>query len=63
MSEATAFLLLKGWLTVSVLAFALNELRILRRDARAARDKAAAAVVPLPATPAASAPTPERRAA
>ncbi|MCL6608654.1 MAG: VIT1/CCC1 transporter family protein [Geminicoccaceae bacterium] len=36
MSEGTAFLLLKGWLTVSVLAFALNELRILRRDARAA---------------------------
>jgi len=63
MSETTAFLLLKGWLTVSVLAFALNELRILRRDERAARAKAAAEILPLPATPAASAPKPDRRAA
>lgn len=65
MSEGTAFLLLKGWLTFAMLAFAINELRILRRDERAARAKAAQ-VVPMPsAVPSAGTPAaaPERRAA
>jgi hypothetical protein len=63
MSETTAFLLLEGWFTLAALAFAVDELRILRRDERAARARAAAEIVPLPAAPATSAPTPERRAA
>lgn len=65
MSEDTAFLLLKGWLTFAMLAFAVNELRILRRDERAARAKAAA-VVPLPTAHYATGEPvaePERRAA
>lgn len=65
MSEGTAFLLLKGWLTFAMLAFAINELRILRRDERAARAKAAQ-VVPIPTAPRAGAEPPaepERRAA
>lgn len=63
MSETTAFLLLKGWLTLSVLAFAVNELRILRRDERAARAKAAAEPVPPPSETSRPAPAPVRRAA
>lgn len=65
MSEGTAFLLLKGWLTFAMLAFAINELRILRRDERAARAKSAA-IVPIPTAPhtaAEPAAEPERRAA
>lgn len=63
MSETTAFLLLKGWLTLSVLAFAVNELRILRRDERAARVKAAAEPVPVRGETSGAAPAPLRRAA
>ncbi|BCX18896.1 MAG: hypothetical protein KatS3mg117_2578 [Geminicoccaceae bacterium] len=63
MSETTAFLLLKGWFTVALLAFAINELRILRRDERAARARAAAEVVPLRSSPATAEPASERRAA
>lgn len=63
MSETTAFLLLEGWLTLSVLAFAVNELRILRRDERAARVKAAAESVPSPSEASSAAPASVRRAA
>jgi hypothetical protein len=48
---------------VALLAFAINELRILRRDERAARARAAAEVVPLRSSPATAEPTSERRAA
>lgn len=63
MSETVAFLLLKGWFTLAVLAFAINELRILRRDERAARAKATAEVVPLRPETAAAVAVPEQRAA
>lgn len=63
MSETTAFLLLKGWLTLSVLAFAINELRLLRRDERAARAKAGAEIVSLRPEAGPAEPVPERRAA
>jgi|GEM_PF-3612891 len=63
MSETIAFLLLEGWFTLAVLAFAVNELRILRRDERAARARATAELVPLGAASATAEPAPERRAA
>ncbi len=63
MSETTAFLLLEGWFTLVALAFAFNELRILRRDGRAARAKAAAEPVPLPNETSSAAPAPNCRAA
>lgn len=63
MSETVAFLLLKGWFTLAALAFAFNELRILRRDERAARARSAARVVPLPSRSAADEAGDERRAA
>lgn len=63
MSETVAFLLLKGWFTLVALAFAFNELRILRRDERAARARSAAQVVPLYNGSAGGETAPERRAA
>lgn len=63
MSETVAFLLLKGWFTLAVLAFAFNELRILRRDERAARARSAAHVVRLGGASGAGETAPERRAA
>lgn len=63
MSETTAFLLLEGWFTLAALTFAVDELRILRRDERAARARAAAEIVPLRAASATTEPAPERRLA